>query len=111
MYKRQDKENKMLTGTKSKSIIHSGFIAQEVNDLVKKSGTSFSGVDVPKNNSDRYGLRYSLFVVPLVKAIQEQQVLLEIEKSKVAVLEEKFNKILKEVNVLKLNIQKQKDLL
>jgi len=28
-------------------------------------------VDAPKNEGDRYGLRYSQFVVPLVKAVQE----------------------------------------
>ena len=33
----------------------------------------FSGVDKPKNENDMYGLRYSEFVVPLVKAMQEQQ--------------------------------------
>jgi hypothetical protein len=30
-------------------------------------------VDKPKNENDMYGLRYSEFVVPLVKAVQEQQ--------------------------------------
>src|SRR5262249_40206642 len=31
----------------------------------------FSGVDKPKNDKDLYGLRYSDFVMPLVKAVQE----------------------------------------
>ena len=34
-------------------------------------GYDFSGVDAPKNDKDIYGLRYSEFVVPLVKAVQE----------------------------------------
>jgi trimeric autotransporter adhesin len=34
---------------------------------------NFSGVDAPKNENDVYSLRYSEFVVPLVKAVQEQQ--------------------------------------
>ena len=33
----------------------------------------FSGVDKPKNEKDLYSLRYADFVAPLVKAIQEQQ--------------------------------------
>ena len=37
----------------------------------KKAGFTFSGVDVPKNENDYYGLRYAEFTVPLVKAIQE----------------------------------------
>jgi hypothetical protein len=37
----------------------------------------FSGVDKPKNANDFYGLRYGDFVVPLVKAVQEQQKLID----------------------------------
>ena len=49
----------------------SGFIAQEVEAVVKKSGYVFSGVEGPKGENDPYTLRYAEFVVPLVKAIQE----------------------------------------
>jgi hypothetical protein len=55
----------------------SGFIAQEVEHLVKEMGLDFSGVDKPKEANALYGLRYSEFVVPLVKAVQEQQVMIE----------------------------------
>jgi len=48
-----------------------GFIAQEVEALVKKSGYVFSGVQAPQNEKDHYSIRYSDFVVPLVKAVQE----------------------------------------
>lgn len=51
----------------------SGFVAQEVEQASKETGYEFSGVDKPKNANDFYGLRYAEFVVPLVKAIQEQQ--------------------------------------
>ena len=51
----------------------SGFLAQDVEIAAKEAGYSFSGVDVPKNDKDYYGLRYGDFVVPIVKAIQEQQ--------------------------------------
>lgn len=54
-----------------------GFIAQEVEDLVKKTGADFNGVFPPQNETDSYGLDYSKFVVPLVKAIQEQQAIIE----------------------------------
>jgi hypothetical protein len=48
-----------------------GFLAQEVEAAAKKINYDFSGVDAPKSNKDLYGLRYSDFVVPLVKAVQE----------------------------------------
>ena len=38
-----------------------------------EAGYDFSGIDKPKNENDFYGLRYSDFVVPLVKAVQQQQ--------------------------------------
>ena len=56
---------------KAGEILQTGFIAQEVELAAKKLGYDFSGVDAPKNDKDNYGLRYSEFVVPLVKAIQE----------------------------------------
>jgi hypothetical protein len=48
----------------------SGFIAQEVEAAAQKIGYDFSGVD---KSGELYGLRYSEFVVPMVKAIQELQ--------------------------------------
>lgn len=53
--------------------LQTGFVAQEVEKAASALGYEFSGVDKPGNNNDFYGLRYSEFVVPLVKAVQEQQ--------------------------------------
>ena len=50
-----------------------GFIAQEVEKTSNELGFNFSGVDHPSNSKALYGLRYADFVVPLVKAVQEQQ--------------------------------------
>lgn len=55
----------------------SGFIAQEVEAAARKNDFTFSGVDAPTNGKALYGLRYGDFVVPLVKAVQEQQTLIE----------------------------------
>ncbi|NNV57118.1 tail fiber domain-containing protein [Limnovirga soli] len=52
-------------------IVYNGFIAQEVEAAAKKLNYDFSGVDKPKSKDGLYGLRYSDFVVPLVKAVQE----------------------------------------
>ncbi|MBW6516067.1 MAG: tail fiber domain-containing protein, partial [Candidatus Cloacimonetes bacterium] len=65
-------------GRSEKSTIrYSGFVAEEVERAARESGFDFSGVDVPKNDSDFYGLRYAEFVVPLVKAVQEQQEIID----------------------------------
>jgi hypothetical protein len=54
-------------------ILYTGFIAQEVEKTARELGYDFSGVDKPQNEHSLYGLRYAEFVVPLVKAMQEQQ--------------------------------------
>jgi chromosome condensin MukBEF complex kleisin-like MukF subunit len=69
---RVDEQSKKGIDQNGKTIF-SGFVAQEVERAAKDAGYDFSGVDKPKNENDMYGLRYSEFVVPLVKAVQEQQ--------------------------------------
>jgi hypothetical protein len=69
----------------------SGFLAQEVEATAKAIGYEFSGVDAPKNDKDVYGLRYAEFVVPLVKAVQEQQQQLEQLKPENTVSKEEFD--------------------
>jgi hypothetical protein len=51
-----------------------GFVAQDVEAAAKKINYDFSGVD---KTGKIMGLRYSEFVVPLVKAVQEQQAIIE----------------------------------
>jgi len=48
-----------------------GFIAQDVEAAAKSIGFDFSGIDIDNTENHLYGLRYSKFVVPLVKAVQE----------------------------------------
>jgi len=55
------------------SITQSGFIAQEVESAAQSLGYDFSGIDKPSSPNAHYKLRYAQFVVPLVKAVQEQQ--------------------------------------
>lgn len=52
-------------------IVYTGFEAQKVEEAAKKINYDFSGVDVPKNKEDLYGLRYETFIPSMVKAIQE----------------------------------------
>ncbi len=74
--------------------IHTGFVAQEVEKAAHEIGYDFDGVHAPAGKHDPYSLAYSQFVVPLVKAVQEQQ--LEIERQK------------KEIELLKAEVEKLK---
>ncbi|MFZ1452462.1 MAG: tail fiber domain-containing protein, partial [Ferruginibacter sp.] len=57
----------------NEKIRYTGFIAQEVEATAGLIGYEFSGVDKPANANSQYGIRYGDFVMPLVKAVQEQQ--------------------------------------
>jgi hypothetical protein len=62
---------------------YTGFIAQEVEAAAKLAAFDFSGVVAPPNDKTAYQLSYAEFVVPLVRAVQEQQK--EIEELRAAV--------------------------
>ncbi|MBK9147703.1 MAG: tail fiber domain-containing protein [Flavobacteriales bacterium] len=51
----------------------SGFLAQQVEHAAQEVGYEFSGVTPPPNENQLYTVSYEQFVVPLVKAVQEQQ--------------------------------------
>jgi hypothetical protein len=68
-------------------VVYSGFIAQEVEALSKYLDYSFSGVVPPQSENDTYAIRYAEFVVPLVKAVQEQQVIIEQQRVSIQTLE------------------------
>ena len=56
--------------------IEYGFIAQELEETLLKIGITTAGI-LSKNNEGMYQVRYNDFIAPLVKAIQEQQILIE----------------------------------
>ena len=73
-------------------MVWTGFIAQEVEEAAKQTNFNFSGVDKPRNEYGVYGLRYAEFVVPLVKGMQQQQVIIESLLKRIEVLEAILNK-------------------
>lgn len=75
------------------SIIYSGFLAQDVEKAATETGYNFSGVIKPQNDKDHYRIAYSDFVVPMVKAIQEQQQEIEALKKQNADLVNRIEKL------------------
>jgi trimeric autotransporter adhesin len=78
-----------------------GFIAQEVAQAANEVGYDFSGVEIPKDPNELYSLRYSDFVVPLVKGMQEQQVLIEDQQEIIQELRIQLDEVLKELQIIK----------
>ena len=84
------KNDMQSSADEAATIVYNGFIAQEVEKTAESLGYKFNGVDKPKTSGGLYGLRYSEFVVPLVKAVQEQQQMIEDLKKQIAA-QEKIN--------------------
>ncbi len=66
--------NAINSGVSEKTM---GFIAQEVEQVVEENNYVFTGVRKPKNEKDHYGLRYTEFIMPLTKAVQELSTMVE----------------------------------
>jgi trimeric autotransporter adhesin len=73
MYKGKKEQGDWSSKYDIENMRMTGFIAQEVEKAAQELNYEFSAVEKPKNENDLYSLRYSEFVVPLVKAVQEQQ--------------------------------------
>lgn len=94
-------DESIITSRKEKSqLLQTGFIAQEVEAAAQSVGFDFSGIDKPKNDQDFYGLRYAEFTVPLVKAVQEQQKMIEELKQSLHLLQEENRSLKNRIELL-----------
>lgn len=71
----------------------SGFLAQEVEQISNEIGYEFSGIDKPDDDNGVWGLRYAEFVVPLVKAVQEQQQLINSMQHKIDAMQKEIERL------------------
>jgi len=67
----------------AESMIRMGFIAQDVERIIKEKGYKLSVVHSPTNPTDNYSIAYGELVVPLVKAVQEQQSMIEKQQQQI----------------------------
>lgn len=67
-------------------VVKTGLIAQEVEHAAAEVGYDFDGVVKPQNDNDHYRLSYSSFVAPLIKAVQEQQAMIEALQKEIELL-------------------------
>ncbi|MEO6720382.1 MAG: tail fiber domain-containing protein [Ferruginibacter sp.] len=81
--------------------LHTGFLAQEVEKTANQLGYNFDGVHAPENDRGYYSLSYSQFVMPLVKAIQEQQAIIEQQDKTNALQQQQIDALLKEIKQIK----------
>ncbi len=85
-----------------------GFLAQDVEEAAKASQFDFSGIQKPANPNELYSLRYSDFVVPLVKSVQELNAKL---KSDISNLQSEIGQLTSENEQLKERLDRIEQLL
>ena len=86
--------------TTQEKTVHTGFIAQEVEKAAREAGFDFDAVHKPQGKNDPYSLAYGTFVVPLVKAVQEQEQKIEQQQKTIDDLKkrlETMNKLIQEM--------------
>ncbi len=71
-------------------IKYTGFLAQEVEKAANAAKYNFSGYSAPKTANGLYTLSYEQFVVPIVKAMQEQQVIITNQQKQIDLLEKRL---------------------
>ena len=73
-----------------------GFLAQDVEALADSLNFDFHRIDKPQKEQSSYALRYAEFVVPLVKAMQEQQGIIEQQNKQIYLLKKEVDLLKKE---------------
>lgn len=88
-------ENNTESFQKSKEIIHSGFLAQDIEKVCQELKYDFDGLHIPDttNQTDHYSLAYSQFIMPMVKAIQEQQEIIEQQNNELEQLKSEIKQL------------------
>ncbi|MBL0358330.1 MAG: hypothetical protein IPP72_16320 [Chitinophagaceae bacterium] len=83
----------------NEKVLQSGFLAGS-GGCGKASGYSFSGVAAPQNVHLVYSLSYEQFVVPLVKAVQEQQHIIDQQKTEISKQQKQYKTLKEQLDVL-----------
>ena len=76
-----------------------GFIAQELEATLNKFDTSNNGI-ISKDDAGMYGVRYNDLMAPMVKAIQEQQAIIETQKQQLEAQSMTILQIIKRLEIL-----------
>ena len=86
-----------MTGSKTQKEFKHGFIAQEVKKIMEEKKLEFGGLnDLNKTGGkDILYIGYTEFIAPMVKAIQEQNIIIEAQKSRIETLEKQMIEIFK----------------
>ena len=77
----------------SKPFKQIGLIAQEVEKAAKECNFNFYGLHTPENNNDYYSISYEMLTIPLIKAVQELNSLVELQQKRIEQLEKEVQEL------------------
>ncbi|MDQ2863268.1 MAG: hypothetical protein M3R50_06405, partial [Bacteroidota bacterium] len=80
--------------------LHTGFLAQDVEKVAAQLGFNFDGIHAPVDKKDHYSLAYSQFIMPLVKSVQEQQLIIDNQDRKLNIQAEQIQKMNEKIEEL-----------
>ncbi len=93
-----DSVSTQLQAGRKSDVRQTGFVAQEVEAIIKKGNYSFDAVVAPKNDKDNYSIRYAEFVVPLVKAVQELTATIAEQQEQISEQQQQIETLLTHLN-------------
>ncbi|MGN6495438.1 MAG: tail fiber domain-containing protein [Agriterribacter sp.] len=103
-------QSEQMARQEKQKVVYTGFIAQDVEKAAKELHYDFSGVDAAKSEKALYGLRYTDFIMPIVKALQELSKLNDSTTEVVRRLQDEMDAQSKEIALLHSMLKgKQKD--
>ena len=82
-------------------ILYTGLIAHDVERVLQELESDFSGLDKPQTEEGFYQLRYATFVVPLIKAMQEQQEQIKQQEEQMKQQQERISTLEKAIEELR----------
>src|SRR5699024_8638667 len=79
-------------GSKKRERLHQGFIAQDVQKITEDMGIDFAGLQHHEKDGgeDVYSIGYEEMIAPIVKAIQEQNKMIEKQQNQINYLTAKY---------------------
>lgn len=86
--------------TTSRSATEYGFIAQELESTLHKFDAANNGM-ISKDHEGMYGVRYNDLLAPMVKAIQEQQSIIENQDKIIDDLKNSLSALRDDIAILK----------
>ena len=96
-------------GSRKRTRIHNGFLAQDIKNLIDETGEDFAGYQDASYNGgmDRLGLAYNEFIAPMVKAIQE----LSIKVNQLNIQNQQLNDIVQQLLIQNQQLREDVDIL